>query len=160
LDTLWSIGSSTLAIEEFIALLKAYGIEQLADVRHYPASRFEHFRKANLAGSLEAAGISYVWLGESLGGYRKGGYEAYMATEAFKAGLEELMALARQKKTAIMCGEKLPWKCHRRFIGAALAAKGWQIIHIIDAKRTWDGIFTRPPRSKKQAPSSQLPGLD
>jgi uncharacterized protein (DUF488 family) len=158
MDRLWSIGSSTLTIEEFIALLKAYEIEQLVDVRHYPASRFEHFRKVNLAASLDAAGLAYVWLGASLGGYRKGGYEAYMETEGFKAGLEELISLARQRKTAIMCGEKLPWQCHRRFIGAALAARGWQIIHIIDAKRTWDGIFTRPPRKEKEKPS-QLPGL-
>jgi uncharacterized protein (DUF488 family) len=159
METLWSIGSSILPIEEFIALLKAYGIEQVADVRHFPSSRFEHFCQANLGEVLAGAGIGYVWLGESLGGYRKGGYEAYMASEAFRGGLAELMGLAAQKNTALMCGEKLPWKCHRRFIGAALAAKGWQVIHIIDAKRTWDGIFTRPPKQKQESPS-QLPGLD
>jgi len=151
MNTLWSIGSSTLGIEEFFALLKVYGIEQLVDVRHYPASRFEHFRKANLSAHLAGVGVTYIWLGERLGGYRKGGYEVYMGTEAFKTGLEELMTLAREKKTAIMCGEKLPWKCHRRFIGAALATRGWQVIHIIDAKRTWDGIFTRPAKKKAQA---------
>jgi uncharacterized protein (DUF488 family) len=155
--TIWTIGSSTRSLDEFIALLKSYGIAQVVDVRHYPASRLEHFRRANLEVSLPQVGSSYLWLGESLGGYRKGGYEAYMETDSFRQGIEQLTDFARQKPTAIMCAEVLSWKCHRRFIGAALTQLDWTVIHIIDEKHTWDGVFNKPPKSKKQG-TLKLPG--
>jgi uncharacterized protein (DUF488 family) len=135
---IYSLGSSTRAPEEFIGLLNVYSIKTLVDVRSFPTSGFEHFKKENLERLVKENGINYVYLGKALGGYREGGYEAYMETEAYRQGLEELEKIARQSPTAFMCAERLPWKCHRRFIGEGLKTRQWRVVHIIDAGRVWE----------------------
>jgi uncharacterized protein (DUF488 family) len=77
-------------------------------------------------------------MGETLGGYRTGGYEAYMATPLFRQGLDEAEALLSQRCGVLLCSERFPWRCHRRFIARALVARGWRIIHLIDRDRTWE----------------------
>jgi Uncharacterized conserved protein len=69
-DSIYTIGHSTRALEDFLALLKREGITRIADVRTFPASRrHPHFNKESLAESLEGAGIGYTHLPE-LGGRR------------------------------------------------------------------------------------------
>ncbi len=135
---IYSLGSSSRTPGEFVDILKNYRIETLVDVRSFPTSRFEHFKKENLGRLLEENAITYVHLGKTLGGYRKGGYEAYMGTEAYRGGLEELEKLARISPTVFMCAERLPWRCHRRFIGQSLKTRGWRVVHIIDTGRVWE----------------------
>ena len=118
-------------------MLKNIGIEAVVDVRRFPTSRWEHFRKDELARGLKQAGIDYFYLGKELGGYRRGGYQSFMATEEFDHGVERLEEVAKGKRIAIVCAERLPWRCHRRFIGMALEGRGWQVVHTIDEKRTW-----------------------
>lgn len=146
------------------ALLKSRGITCVVDVRRFPASRrHPHFAAAALRSWLEAAGIAYVEMGDTLGGFRTGGYEAWMNSPEFGAGLQRLEELAREALrqgglVAFMCSERLPWRCHRRFIGRALAERGWQVVHIIDERRDWqpreagnlfEGVATPPgPRSE------------
>ncbi len=134
---IYSAGTGTKTAEEFLALLRHYGIEQAVDVRSYPVSRFDQFRRENLEPFLEAGGISYAWMGPLLGGYRKGGYEDHMETDDFARGLRELEALAAQVPTVFFCAETVPWKCHRRFIGRALHERGWHVAHIITEKNVW-----------------------
>jgi len=126
-----TLGSSTRSAQEFLDLLAHYQIEAIVDVRRFPTSRFEHFIKENLSLLLEENGIAYLYLGEELGGYRSGGYEAHMKSEEFEAGLARLQGVAEKKKVAIMCSERLPWRCHRRHIGRALRERGWEVQHII-----------------------------
>ncbi len=133
----FTLGSSTRSAQEFLDLLAHYQIEAIVDVRRFPTSRFEHFIKEKLAPLLEENGIAYLYLGEELGGYRSGGYEAYMKSEEFEVGLARLQALAQKKRVAIMCSERLPWKCHRRHIGRALQERGWEVQHLIDQERVW-----------------------
>jgi uncharacterized protein (DUF488 family) len=140
-STIYSLGSSTRTGEEFIGVLNAYDINILVDVRSFPTSRFEHFKKENLKPLVEENAINYVYLGKPLGGYRKGGYEAYMETRAYRQGLEELEKIARKSPTAFMCAERLPWKCHRRFIGESLKRRGWRVVHIIDAIQVWEPVL-------------------
>jgi uncharacterized protein (DUF488 family) len=135
---LYTLGTSTRTIEEFLGILEMKGINQVADVRSFPGSRrYPHFSKEALAESLQQAGIGYFWLGEKLGGYRKGGYEAWMQSEDFADGLVELEALAARAPTVIICAEAVPWRCHRRYIGFALEDRGWDVVHIIDASHDW-----------------------
>lgn len=119
-------------------LIKAYGIEVVVDVRRFPTSRFEHFRRENLRASLKARGIEYIHLGGELGGYRKGGYEAYALTEDFSAGLAKLEDIASGKVALFLCAERLPWRCHRRFIARALERRGWRVVQIIEKGRHWE----------------------
>ncbi len=71
-----------------------------------------------------------------MGGFRKGGYEAYMQTVDFLKGLEQLEEIAKEVPSAFMCAEKFPWKCHRNFIDSSLKDRGWEVIHILDMKET------------------------
>lgn len=136
--TIYSLGTSTRSLREFLDILQLRGITRVCDVRSFPTSkRFPHFSSPSLAASLREAGIDYSWLGEKLGGYRKSGYESYMRTPEFMEGLEELERLASGAPTAFICAELLPWRCHRRFIAGALQARGWRVIHIIEADREW-----------------------
>jgi hypothetical protein len=67
-NILYTIGHSNHTIEDFIALLKRYGVTCIADVRSAPYSRYcPQFNKGALAASLQAAGITYMFLGKELG---------------------------------------------------------------------------------------------
>jgi len=75
-------------------------------------------------------------MNEELGGYRRGGYEAHMRSQAFRAGIERLLSLAEDGRVAIMCAERAPEGCHRRFIAAHLVSLGVRVIHILGPGRT------------------------
>ena len=134
---IYSLGTSTRSQEEFTGLLQTHEIKVVIDVRRFPTSRLEHFSQQTLAQSLAEAQIDYLYLGDKLGGYRSGGYQAFTNTTEFKQGITAIEKTASRKKGALLCAERLPWRCHRRFIATELEKRGWQIVHIIDEKRTW-----------------------
>lgn len=143
---IFTIGHSTRTTREFLKILKAYEIEVLVDIRHYPGSRtFPQFGKSRLKQSLKRHGIEYVHL-IALGGRRRAdkvsdlneawrspqfrGYADYMQTGEFKEGLKELIQIAKKKVSVIMCSEAVPWRCHRSMVGDALIVHGFQVIDI------------------------------
>lgn len=135
--TVYTIGTSNRTIETFAEILATYRIKAIIDVRRFPTSkRFEHFKKENLARYLQAHDIAYHYLGNLLGGFRKGGYEAYKETEDFSSGISLLEEIAFAVPSAFMCAEKFPWACHRNYIASTLKQRGWQVIHILDEKET------------------------
>jgi uncharacterized protein (DUF488 family) len=129
-----------------LALLTAYGIEQLADVRTVPRSRRNpQFNADALRNSLRTAGIVYVPLAE-LGGLRKPrrdspnlgwrnesfrGYADYMQTQDFAQGLARLIDLAGERRTGVMCAEAVPWRCHRSLVADALGVRGIGVVEIL-----------------------------
>lgn len=135
---IYTVGSSTRTLSDFLATLAAFGVHTVADVRRFPlSSRYPHFSREALARSLGGAGAAYAWLGDDLGGYRSGGYGAHRETASFARGLSRLEALAAARPTAILCAERLPWRCHRRFIASAFRRRGWEVVHILEPGRTW-----------------------
>jgi uncharacterized protein (DUF488 family) len=150
---IFTVGHSNLPFEQFVSLLKEHKIRLLADIRHYPSSRkFPHFNRQTLRELLAGENIDYLWL-ESLGGRRHTAkdiksvntglrsiafrsYADYMATDEFRQGVDELLAAAAQSHTAIMCAEKLYWRCHRRLVSDYLVSRGIDVIHIIESGRT------------------------
>ena len=156
--TIATIGHSTHSIEEFLELLRLHAIQLLVDVRTIPRSRAQpQFGIDQLPGALQRAGIDYLHL-EALGGLRHAtkdspnagwrnasfrGFADYMATPAFRAGLAELEERARRQRTAIMCAEAVPWRCHRSLIADALTVAGWRVSHIM-SKRSVRGHTLTP----------------
>ncbi|MFQ6121711.1 MAG: DUF488 family protein [Dehalococcoidales bacterium] len=134
---IYTLGTSTHSPKEFIELLSSHGVEVVVDVRRFPSSRFEHFQRENLARLLNDTGIDYVYMGAELGGYRRGGYQKFTTTSEFQSGLKKLEEIARSRRMAIICAERFPWRCHRRFIALELEKLGWQLSHIIDQERVW-----------------------
>jgi uncharacterized protein (DUF488 family) len=151
MESLWTVGHSTHTIEEFLDLLKAHGIQQIADVRSIPKSRHTpQFNIGEFPQSLRALGVRYSHI-KALGGRRHTrkdstnlgwrnasfrGYADYMSTEGFAKGLEELIEFAREKRTAIMCAEAVPWRCHRSLIADAMTLRGWDVRDIVNARPT------------------------
>lgn len=146
MSTIYTVGHSTRAIEDFIALLRANQVAAIADVRTIPKSRHNpQFGEAALQASLEAAGLGYSrW--PALGGLRRAradsenlgwrnasfrGFADYMQSPEFAAALAELETMAKQQRTAVMCAEAVPWRCHRSLIADALTVHGWHVLDII-----------------------------
>jgi uncharacterized protein (DUF488 family) len=145
---IFTIGHSNLSFEEFLSVLRIHAIEAIADIRSFPSSKkFPHFNRQNLEDEFPKYGIEYQWV-PKLGGMRKAvkGYESpnagltspgfrayadYMTTEEFLRGVEELLSVARKMRTAYMCAEALYWRCHRKLLSDYLAAKGFEVFHVV-----------------------------
>jgi len=148
-ETIYTIGHSTHQIEEFIRILIAYGIQEVADVRSIPKSRHNpQFNEEELRDELRGHNIDYVHLKE-LGGLRHTtkmsintawknasfrGYADYMQTPEFASAIDELIGLGKEKRIAIMCAEALPWRCHRSLIGDALLIRNIWVENILNEK--------------------------
>ena len=154
---IWTIGHSTRAIDEFISLLKENEINLLADVRAWPGSkRYPQFNRAALAEWLQQIGIVYKHE-PRLGGRRKPrpdshntawknasfrAYADHMESEEFRKGVKDLLELAENGRTAVMCAEALWWRCHRRLISDYLKTEGHAVIHILDQNKTQEHPVT------------------
>jgi uncharacterized protein (DUF488 family) len=142
-----TIGHSTRKLEELIAVLTHYGIERLVDIRHFPSSRHNpQFGRAVLETKLLEHRIEYHWM-QRLGGYRPNGYLAYMETQEFREGIEELERLALEKPTVYMCAEVKWFQCHRRHVSEVLTERGWLVTHIIGMSRA-DRHYRKTSRIK------------
>ena len=155
--SLWTIGHSTLSIEDFISKLNSFEIQVLADVRSYPGSRrYPHFNREELNASLADANIRYQHFPE-LGGRRRArpdslnmtwrnesfrGYADYMETNEFRAGIDRLLNLATTERAAIMCSEAVWWRCHRSLISDYLKVKGIEVNHIMSIGKAEPHPFT------------------
>ncbi len=124
------MGTSDRTIEKMIHLLRLHQIAMVVDVRSWPRSKFPQFNQEALAASLKEAGLGYAHLGKELGGFRKGGYEAYTQTDSYRIGLDRLEQMARRYCSAVLCAERSPERCHRRFIAQSLEERGWQVVHL------------------------------
>ena len=119
---LYSIGYQNFdTVEELIGHLKAHQIEVIVDVRSKPYSWNAAFRKKNLKQSLSENGISYRWLGRTLGGFQ----------EISESAINHLIKLQTNKKVCIMCMEADPDRCHRKMVIAdRLEHYGVTVTHI------------------------------
>jgi uncharacterized protein (DUF488 family) len=152
-NKLYSIGHGNRSIETFMDLIHEFRINHLADVRSYPSSRRNpHFDRKNLELMLNKSAISYTWFPD-LGGFRRDGlgntsphvaiespgfrnYADYMNTEAFQKAAYKLSQLVTLGSTCFMCAETVPHRCHRSLLADFLLVQGFEVIHILDRRRT------------------------
>ncbi|MDQ2711010.1 MAG: DUF488 domain-containing protein [Acidobacteriota bacterium] len=149
--TIYTVGHSTHAAEEFIRILEAHSIQLVADIRTVPRSRHNpQFESETLRKTLHEHNMEYVHLPE-LGGLRHAkkdsinvgwknasfrGYADYMQTEAFSLAVEHLREIAQDRKTAIMCAEAVPWRCHRSLVGDALLVRQVEVMDILSVNNS------------------------
>jgi uncharacterized protein (DUF488 family) len=157
----YTVGHSTHSLDDFVALLRHHGVERLVDVRTIPRSRHNpQFNRETLAAFLRHRGIGYRHMKE-LGGLRHSradsvntgwrnlsfrGFADYMQTAEFSAALAHLMELARDRPTAIMCAEAVPWRCHRSLIADALTVRGAEVRDIISLTGSKPHLMTAMAR--------------
>jgi uncharacterized protein (DUF488 family) len=134
---IYTLGTNKRSEEDFIEILLAYNIQSLIDVRSFPRSKIPIFRRENLEPTLRLEGIEYHFLGAELGGFRKGGYIAYTITDDFSKGIDLVESVAFAKTSVIVCAERFPWKCHRKWIARELHKRRWEVEHIIDKGKVW-----------------------
>lgn len=143
-STIFSIGHGNKTLDELIEELKTFNIEFLFDVRSSPISKFNpQFNQPVLNHELpKKAGITYVFLGDYLGGlpkdqscYTNGkvDYAKVVEKDFFKEGMKLLVEAYEERiKIALMCSESNPGECHRsKLIGQELNKLGISIIHIL-----------------------------
>ena len=124
--TIFTIGHSDHRIERFLVLLARNRIDAVADVRSSPRSRFNpQFNRQELAATLKAAGMHYVFMGDELGARRaepdcyvegKARYELIARLPLFREGLTRLQDGSSRLRIALMCAEKDPVTCHRSIL--------------------------------------------
>jgi uncharacterized protein (DUF488 family) len=139
---IFTIGYEGTTVPEFVSALKGAGVERVIDVRALPLSRRPGFSKTPLRGALEEAGIEYVHL-KALGTPSEGRTAAragrHSDMERIYAGQMELpeaiaqsaqmLELAREKPTALLCMEREPAHCHRTLLLNAVAPDA-EIVHL------------------------------
>jgi uncharacterized protein (DUF488 family) len=137
---LFTLGHSAHRLEKFLTLLDQYGVRTLVDVRSTPASRFHpQYNQRSLERTLAEHGLRYVFAGQALGGRPSdstcypGGrlpvrdeanpprpdYAEMMKRAWFAQGIEQLLRLAAEQPSAILCSEEDPAHCHRQHLIAA-----------------------------------------
>jgi uncharacterized protein (DUF488 family) len=167
--TLYTAGHSNTPVDVLSGILSSAGIKTLCDIRRYPASRRNpQFNAERLAASLGEIGIEYRHF-EALGGRRQPdeasvntaireeqfrGYADHMATPEWNEALAQVLALAADSPTAVICAESLPFKCHRSLLSDVAVARGVRVVHLIGATqrehvlaphaKVEDGVVTYP----------------
>ena len=145
---IYTVGHSTRTFDELVEILRAHGIQRVVDVRTMPRSRHNpQFNQATIRRALHNRRLGYRHM-KDLGGLRRArpdsinsgwrnvsfrGFADYMQTEPFRHALEQLVKLAGEKPTAIMCAEAVPWRCHRSLIADALTVRGFEVYNIMSA---------------------------
>ncbi|MEM3386535.1 MAG: DUF488 domain-containing protein [Nitrososphaerales archaeon] len=131
----YTIGYGGRSRSSFLELLRKHKVKVLVDVRRYPNSKFEDFKKVIMEKWLGEAAIKYLWLGDELGGYRKGGFDKYMESAEFQRGVELLLKEIAENTVCIMCLEVSPTGCHRRYISKYLSELSVEVRHIISSSK-------------------------
>jgi uncharacterized protein (DUF488 family) len=131
---IFTIGYEGTTQADVIAALSAAGVKRLIDVRAVPLSRKPGFSKNGLKAGLAEAGIGYVHL-KALGtppegreAARKGRHDELARIYAGQLELPEAMvqsaemlALADEAPSALLCFERDPATCHRSLLIEAVA---------------------------------------
>ena len=141
--TVYTVGHGDHTTAAFLLLLQQHEIALVVDVRSQPYSQWvPQYNRENLARDFEAAGIRYVFLGDSLGGRPKDrklydpgqeypNYERLASSTGYLAGIEQLLQLAATARAAILCSEGDYHHCHRgKLITPTLLARGAHVLHI------------------------------
>jgi len=160
----YTLGFSNRSWDQTVAILKAFEIQRVVDIRMLPGSRrTPQYNLDAMEIALPESGIEYVHL-KSLGGLRKPskesmvnaawqndgfrGYADYMQTPAFEAALGQLVAMLRDKVTVFCCTEAVFWRCHRQLVADALAVRGYRVGHIFNASKAEEHRLTSFARAE------------
>lgn len=160
-NTIFTVGHSSHSWEHFRSLIEAPDVGVVLDVRSNPRSRLPHFHKHELRYRLNAVGISYLHLGDQLGGRPTGGaadYETMAAMAPFRDGIAKVLEIAGRCRPTLMCAEHEPLECHRCLLVARhlVECHGAHVAHVLRdgptkrrKKGCWQGgetvaIFSEP----------------
>ena len=163
----YTIGHSTRSTAEFVDLLRQGRVGMVVDIRTVPRSRTNpqyncdalpenlapfqlgHEHIAELGGlrgksKAEPSVLNGFWQNQSFHNYAD-----YALTDAFRSGLEQLIALGRERRCAMMCSEAVWWRCHRRLVADYLLLHGREVVHLMEGPRLQPATMTAGAREKE-----------
>ncbi|MGH9630670.1 MAG: DUF488 family protein [Bryobacteraceae bacterium] len=157
MQTVHTIGHSTRTQQEFLAILRTFSIEAVADIRTIPRSRKNpQYDQKNFKRWLNEDAIDYIHFPD-LGGLRHPrkdsvntgwknasfrGYADYMQSVEFESAVERLISLSSERAVVMLCAEAVPWRCHRTLAGDALLIRGIDVRHIMSASTSRPHVLT------------------
>lgn len=138
---IYTVGYGNVPIDTLLEHLERWGVAVLVDVRSQPYSRRRvEMSKHALAIETLTRGLEYRWLGETLGGRPRDpdcltdgevDYAKVRRLPWFREAIRALLALAAQRKVALLCAEERPEECHRALLlSPALLELGANVLHI------------------------------
>jgi len=151
---LYSLGHSSLDLDEFIRILTDHGVSWIVDVRSTPFSqRYPQFNRGTLSRALHKAGRKYLFMGDRLGGkpprsdddvpqWTQGRINYALVSDlsrssAWREGIGFLSRVIRQQARkglvgCLLCSEADPNNCHRLLISFELehTVPGLSVQHI------------------------------
>ncbi len=164
--TLFTIGHGNRPPEELMTMLSAAGVTTLVDVRAKPQStRHPQFNEDALRETCSQASIVYHWAGRHLGGRRplragsqhialdegRRGFADHMGSEIFKKAVAQLLSLATQAPTAMLCAERDPGQCHRELIADYLLLQGMRVVHLLAPGESREHLLSPQARRESAA---------
>ena len=131
---LFTIGYEGATMGEFLAALQSAGVKRVIDVRAVPNSRRPGFSKTPLKNALAEAGVDYVHL-RALGTPAAGReaaragrkaeleriYAGQLETPEAMAEGAQMLDMAAEKPSALLCYERDPACCHRTLLWQSLS---------------------------------------
>jgi uncharacterized protein (DUF488 family) len=163
----FTIGHSTRPIPDFVTLLGAANVQLVVDIRTVPRSRTNpQYNRETLPETLAPFQIGYEYAAE-LGGLRGKSktapsglngfwsnqsfhnYADYALSAEFRTGLKRLIALGRERRLAMMCSERVWWRCHRRIVSDYLLGRGEAVFHLMDDDRIEPAKLTEGARLRE-----------
>ena len=140
MTTVFTIGHSNQSANSFDELLMNQKIQRLVDVRTTPRSRFGQFNRRALERRLPDLGISYLYLGDLLGGHPEEDefyvngrvvYERIASKKEFRRGIKRVINESEKSRVVLMCAEENPVDCHRHpLLALALIESGVKVLHL------------------------------
>lgn len=157
--TVYTVGHSTRTLEQFVELIRGFGVDTVVDIRTVPRSRTNpQYNLETLPDGLADFGIRHYRIAE-LGGLRKKSktipaetnsfwvnrsfhnYADYALSDEFEIGLTQLMKIGETRTCAIMCAEAVWWRCHRRIVADYLLSRNIKVIHIMDKGKANEAVL-------------------
>jgi uncharacterized protein (DUF488 family) len=139
---IFTIGYEGATVAEFVFALQKAGVARVIDVRALPLSRRPGFSKSSLRAALEEAGIEYLHFkalgtpAEGRAAARAGRHDDLQRIYAGQLELPEAIAqsaqmleLAQEKPSALLCMEREPRHCHRTLLLDAVAPDA-EVVHL------------------------------
>lgn len=139
---IYTIGHSSVPMEQFLDTLRRHGITLVVDVRSRPYSRYApHFNQRSLESHLHLTGIAYRYMGHELGGKPDNphlhgpdgepDYDRIERSMLYRRGIDQLLPLTDRQKVALLCSEADPRQCHReKLLARTLRRQDVRVIHI------------------------------
>ncbi|MFA8443556.1 DUF488 family protein [Yoonia sp.] len=144
MKTLYTIGYEGANIDQLVETLQNLKIKVLADVRELPLSRKKGLSKNSLAERLNSEGIEYIHY-KQLGDPKPGRDAAkagdfatfesvfydHMSKTQTQDALNNLLEVASEKLTCMMCFERCATNCHRSIIADEALVAGFEVYNLV-----------------------------